>query len=131
MALQLTPAPPTQLWVRLEDQPKPAECDLPPNLINPTANLDHFSKFLTSHWPKEINEGASLAAVVIYTQIVDKLLSSFQAVSKKVFIFMQIRPGELEFFDTEDLTKPLRSGTLLSNLRTTDITPLVVRYPLS
>ena len=42
-----------------------------------------------------------------------------------------IRPTRIEFFNGDDRTEPLKSGTILTEDTTTDENPLVVRYPLS
>src|SRR4051794_39480624 len=42
-----------------------------------------------------------------------------------------VRSGQLEFFRYSDRITPLRPGTLISTLNTTDQDPLVVRYPIS
>ena len=42
-----------------------------------------------------------------------------------------IEPNDIEFFSYDDRVHPMGMGTPLSNLSTTDSSPLVVRYPLS
>nr|CAG8444287.1 2486_t:CDS:2 [Entrophospora candida] len=45
--------------------------------------------------------------------------------------FENVDPESLEFFNHDDRINPLRAGTLVTNLSTTDASPLVIRYPFS
>nr|CAG8439632.1 11505_t:CDS:2 [Entrophospora candida] len=45
--------------------------------------------------------------------------------------FENVDPESLEFFNHDDRINPLRAGTLITNLSTTDASPLVIRYPFS
>ncbi|CAG8697565.1 2764_t:CDS:1, partial [Dentiscutata heterogama] len=61
-------------------------------------------------------------------------LDDLYPVLKKEFNELQdIERSDIEFFSFDDYHKlsPLRSGTLLTDIVTTDISPLVVRYPFS
>jgi len=42
-----------------------------------------------------------------------------------------VEPGDVEFFSYDNRNEPLRGGTLLKDLTTTDTAPLIIRYPVS
>ncbi|CAG8647844.1 198_t:CDS:1 [Ambispora leptoticha] len=42
-----------------------------------------------------------------------------------------IPPGKIQFLSSNNRTQPLRKGTLITSIHTTDTSPLVVRYPFT
>src|SRR6185369_17394561 len=53
------------------------------------------------------------------------------AVIQKLPALKDLTPGRIEVFVSDNLTKALRPGTRLDSLTITDVSPLVIRYPLS